>query len=327
MIALLKTGINRYLISLLLIPAELFSQPFAPPADQQGTTAIAADNPFITGWAESCLVTRGPAIITNPDSLEVTFGEPEDATGRAGEGKVVSLGDGGYAILHFSDPISNGPGPDFAVFENAFTDSFLELAFVEVSSDGSNFFRFTAVSLTQTEEQVGTYGSIDARNIDNLAGKYRSGYGTPFDLEDLDGVPGLDMMSIYWIKIIDVVGILDEQAGSKDINGNLINDPWPTPFASGGFDLDAVCMIAGNVSSVGKQAGKLCTIYNTLFENYLEVEGIRSSPFTIANMNGIIMRQGTVYEGYNRIDTKNLLPGIYVLSIGDQMPSRIIKFL
>lgn len=117
------------------------------------------------------------------------------------------------------------------MFENAFTDSFLELAFVEVSSDGSNFFRFTVVSLTQTEEQVGTYGSIDARNIDNLAGKYRSGYGTPFDLEDLDGVPGLDMMSIYWIKIIDVVGILDEQAGSKDINGNLINDPWPTPFA------------------------------------------------------------------------------------------------
>ena len=76
------------------------------------------------------------------DSVIVDFGEPEDATGMAGDGRVVSLGDGGVAILTFDTPLSDGPGPDFAVFENAFLETFLELAFVEVSSDDVNYFRF-----------------------------------------------------------------------------------------------------------------------------------------------------------------------------------------
>ena len=58
---------------------------------------------------------------------------------------VVSLGDGGSITLTFAHPLSDGTGPDLAVFENAFNDTFLELAFVEVSSDGANFVRFPAI--------------------------------------------------------------------------------------------------------------------------------------------------------------------------------------
>ena len=36
------------------------------------------------------------------------------------------VGDGGSAILTFDTPIANGPGFDFAVFENGFSDTFLE---------------------------------------------------------------------------------------------------------------------------------------------------------------------------------------------------------
>jgi hypothetical protein len=297
-------SIRIKILLLLLIPGYLYSQPYAPPAGQQGTTAIPAGSPFITRWADSCRVTRGPAIITNPDSLAVIHGEPADATGRAGDGRVVSLGDGGNATLYFNEPVTDGQGPDFAVFENAFTDSFLELAFVEVSSDGINFFRFDAVSLTPTDEQVGPYGSLDARNINNLAGKYRSGYGTPFDLEELGEPAGLDIAAIHWIRIVDVIGILDEKAGSKDAQGNMINDPWPTPFASGGFDLDAAGVISGYISSVEQQTGKF---------------------YRIINMNGVIMLQGQIDAGYNRIDARNLPPGIYIMSIKDQNPERIIK--
>ena len=81
----------------------------------------------------------------------------------------MSLGDGGVAILTFKYPIKNETGNDFAVFENSFNDTFLELAFVEVSSDGIHYFRFPAVSNTQDTLQMGNDASIDARHLNNLA--------------------------------------------------------------------------------------------------------------------------------------------------------------
>jgi hypothetical protein len=57
-----------------------------------------------------------------------SYGDDSCALGPA-DNNVVSLGDSGYAIVKFDIPISDGPGFDFAVFENAFDDEFLELAF------------------------------------------------------------------------------------------------------------------------------------------------------------------------------------------------------
>ena len=106
------------------------------------------------------------------------------AIGTPGNG-IVSLGDGGYAVLSFERPIKNGPGWDFAIFENSFSDTFLELGLVEVSSDGLNYFQFESTSLTQDTLQIDAFGSINPEMINNLAGKYRATFGTPFDLEEL----------------------------------------------------------------------------------------------------------------------------------------------
>jgi hypothetical protein len=112
-------------------------------------------------------------------------------------------------------------------------------------ADGERFVRFPSVSLTPTDEQVDGFGSLDPTNIHNLAGKYRQGYGTPFDLEDLADSTGIDINNIRFVKIIDVVGCIQPEYASYDSEGNIVNDPWPTPFYSGGFDLDAVCVING----------------------------------------------------------------------------------
>ena len=88
--------------------------------------------------------------------------------GKAGDGAIVSLGDAGVAVLTFSTPIRNGQGPDFAVFENAFSNTFLELALVEVSSDGQNFVRFDAISNTDTTLQIGGFGHVDATNLEHV---------------------------------------------------------------------------------------------------------------------------------------------------------------
>ena len=133
------------------------------------------------------------------------------------------------------------------MFENAFNDTFLELAFVEVSSNGIDFYRFRATSNTQTSVQIGTFDNIgNATQLNNLAGKYRGRYGTPFDLEELKDKPNLNVNAVTHVKIIDVVGSINSLYAMYDQNNNPVNDPFPTPFPSGGFDLDAVGVLYEN---------------------------------------------------------------------------------
>jgi len=182
-------------------------------------TGIYKGNSNLIVWAEDCNVVRGLKNIADPNLGYVFYGSESDATGQA-EGTisdVVSLGDGGIATLTFDETIyiTNGAGYDFAVFENGFpvddSNNFhLELAFVEVSSDGNNFFGFDAVSLTLTNVQVGNETGLDHTNVHNFAGKHPKGYGTQFDLEELKDVSGLlDVNSITHVRIIDVVGFVE----------------------------------------------------------------------------------------------------------------------
>lgn len=241
---------NKY-ITIIFVAFLGFSkaQTYAPAAGETGTTAIAHDSTIIKSWATHVEIERGFVNISDTSvyyqgSNKATFGAPVDAIGPASNisTDAVSLGDSGIAIVTFLTPIMNGTGPDFAVFENGVTNTFLELAHVEVSSDGINYVRFPSHSLTQTNNEIGGFGMVQPTDIHNLAGKYKVGFGTPFDLEELSDSTGIDINSITHIKIIDVVGSLDEH-GTHDAQGNLINDPFPTPFGTGGFDLNAVGVI------------------------------------------------------------------------------------
>lgn len=221
--------------------------PYAPAAGQTGSTAIANTDPSIVAWASSFAdLVRGPLDIADPGAGLASYGTGNEALGFAdgNAANVVSLGDGGRITLAFAHPIFDGPGFDLAVFENGFSDTFLELAFVEVSSNGTDFARFPAVSLTQSSQQVASFGALDPTDINDLAGKYRAGFGTPFDLAELAGAsPSLDIDNINFVRIVDVVGSIDPAYGTFDSLGNPVNDPYPTAFASGGFDLDGVAAI------------------------------------------------------------------------------------
>lgn len=233
---------NSSLLFFLLLIQVAVAQ-FAPPAGQPGTTAMYKDSTAFIAWATGSKIIRGYLDISDPGSGYTTTGDSTSVIGKATGNSLVSLGDGGSAIVTFKFPIANGAGYDFAVFENSFNDTFLELAFVEVSSDGVTFFRFPATSNTQDTLQMDNAANMDARLINNLAGKYRASYGTPFDLQELAGIPGLDINNITHVKLIDVVGSILPTYATHDKNGKKINDPWPTPFASSGFDLDAVGVI------------------------------------------------------------------------------------
>ncbi len=227
---------------------------FAPQAGVNGTTAMHKDSSAFVAWATAGTINRGWQDISDTTLGKAQVGDETYIPGPAGNG-IVSLGDGGEAIITFAKPIKNGVGFDFAVFENGFIDqtlkpgtAFLELAFIEVSSDGINYFRFSSTCLNDTTTQIDSYEGIDATKLNNLAGKYIANYGTPFDLDELKNTPGLDVMNITHVKIIDVVGSITNKFTTRDSYSNKVNDPWPTPFSQSGFDLDAVGVIHQNTN-------------------------------------------------------------------------------
>jgi len=218
-------------------------------AGRPGSTALHKDSTAIVAWAQGCMLDRGFMNVANPSLGKTTVGDETMCIGKAGTNGVASLGDGGTATLPFATPIVNGAGPDFAVFENGFLYAFdsalayLELAFVEVSSDGVHFVRFPSASFTDTITQLDPYGTLDASKLNNLAGKYVFPYGTPFDLEELKNEPALDVNHITHVRVVDVTGSVNAIYAQRDATGRIINDPWPTDFPNGGFDLDAVAVI------------------------------------------------------------------------------------
>lgn len=242
--------VSQWMLAGLASASSLAGGPYDGAAGTAGSLAVAHTDPGIAGWATGFAdLVRGLAQIDTPAYGHASFGVGEYSLGAVRRETqddvydVVSLGDGGRITLTFSEPLGDGPGWDFAVFENGFAGSFLELAFVEVSSDGVNFFRFDAYSETPTATQIGSFGVIDPTNVRNLAGKYVGGYGTPFDLAELAGrSPLLDVHAITHVRVIDVIGTIDPAYASTDALGRIVNEPWPTPFATGGFDLDGVAV-------------------------------------------------------------------------------------
>jgi hypothetical protein len=312
---------SAILIFALLLLTLIAKSQFPSAAGKPGSTAIHADSNIFINWASYCTVSRGWQDVSNQNLGFTTVGDSSFALGKAGVNGVVSLGDGGSATLTFNYPIVNGNGWDFAVFENSFSDYFLELAFVEVSSDGINFFRFPSTSLTQTDVQVGTFDTLNPEKINNLAGKYRALYGTPFDLQELDNMPGLNVNNITHVKIIDVVGSLQSAFASYDKNGNKINDPWNTPFPSGGFDLDAVGVIHNVTTKVQEKlpiisfqvfpnpASQFVTVrLNNLNENLLEEVDLMDIFGKKINISSEKIHMNEIY-----LDVSSLNNGLYYL--------------
>ncbi len=246
------------------------------PADPQDPNAVI--NPIFRGWA-TAIVSYEPA-----PSVTAQWADPNKALGPATGNKldIVSLGDlnqellnqgtpPGRVTLSFDEPIRQGSGYDFVVFENGFISAatyntgsvegqmFTELGYVEVSSNGVDFVRFPAVSLTPAP--TGPYGTVEISNLYNLAGKHPNAggicTGTPFDLreiaDDPDVVSGLvDINNIRYVRIVDIPGSGDfydrasahpdprsESAAERYPHNHPIYDAWVT-FGSGGLDLEAV---------------------------------------------------------------------------------------
>ena len=317
-------------IFLVILPTLSVAQ-FAPPAGEAGTTAINADSSVFVAWATGCVVERGPMRIDRPEMGVVSYGVEADALGKADSTSFLSLGDGGNVVVTFDSPIYNGPGPDFAVFENPLESQaepgmfFLELAFVEVSSDGEHFFRFPSYSNIPYETQMGSFGCTDPRLVHNLAGKYAPYYGTPFDLDDLPEDGLLDKNRITHVRMVDVLGCIQPEYATYDSQGHIVNDPWPTPFWSSGFDLDAVGVIH-DLAHLGVDVSLSLSVnvYPNPVSGMLRVEAEQFSSITLCSLSG----QRVLTSESPSVDLSPLPEGMYLAWIeagGNWVVKKIVK--
>ena len=312
------------LILMAMVPMVVWAQ-FAPAAGQPGTTAMHADSSAFVAWATGCVAEPGPMNITNPSAGLAGQGWPASNVIGAPQGTmgVTCLGDGGMATVTFASPICNRPGPDFAVFENGFENAqaagmyFLELGFVEVSSDGENFFRFPAISMVQTETQIGGMGCIDPQQIHNFASKYEAMYGTPFDLDEIPDNPLLNKNNITHVRVVDVIGNIDPAYCTYDSQGHPVNDPWPTPFASCGMDLDAVGVIhdiehfPNPPQGIEENENVMISIYPNPAHDNLFVNAANIQRVEMYSVTGQLVLSSTD----NELNVSGLEPGVYFIRV------------
>ncbi|MFC5195701.1 DUF5074 domain-containing protein [Bizionia hallyeonensis] len=316
-VGVIPNGVYKHIMPLGVYP---------PAAGQIGSTAIETNSALFVDWASGATVTRGLTNIADSGSGYATIGTESNVTGVANNA-IISLGDGGNAILTFDTPITDGSGYDFAVFENSFSDTFLELAFVEVSSDGVNYFRFPSHSQTQTDTQVGGFGAVDATYINNLAGKYRAGFGTPFDLNDIPNNPLLDKTRITHVKVVDAIGTIDPAFATYDSYGNMVNDPYPTPFGSGGFDLDAVGVINQVSLSIADTKLTELKIYPNPASSFFNIKGVNGvMDMDMYDITGKLVKQ-LKNTSLKTIDISSLKQGVYVVKITSQNKNGLYKLI
>ena len=231
-----------FLWACCLAAAPLVAGPYSPGPESFGSVAIDAfedadmtlENPELVAWANAFLnYLPGPNVSQTWQTPWGALG-PSDDTGYAGNTiTIVTLGDGGSITLSFANPILDTDGFDLVVFENGVSTTagrgFFELAFVEVSSNGTDFYRFSGRSTTPQPTSPYAFLELDPTNLDGMAGKYPATYGTPFDFA------WLGLTSVSHVRIVDILG----NGETLDADGKPIFDPYPTS-GSAGFDLDAV---------------------------------------------------------------------------------------
>ena len=322
---------SHRIILLTVFLSSIFTAAFAQYdgiVGSEGCQAINLDDNRIVAWATGCQIQRGYFDIAK-NKRKTYYGNDTDAIGKATSIEtehVVSLGDSGVATLTFNYPITNGEGYDFAVFENSLNNTFLELAFVEVSSDGERFVRFPAVSNTPCNKQVpGTVGPVDATKIYNLAGKYKIGWGTPFDLEELKDSSGLDIYHITHVRVVDAIGTIDSAYASRDSRGNMVNDPYPTPYLTGGFDLSGVGVLHQKVN-VEEPIGSKCRLYPNPCRDHFTCQNTSGRPITVTlhSSNGSRLKQWIQTEETHHVNCSDLPNGIYWIRIEQEIYKLVI---
>ncbi|MEZ5979177.1 MAG: hypothetical protein R3F34_13270 [Planctomycetota bacterium] len=205
-----------------------------------------------------------PGPFTGPpfDDPLHALGGPTGGGLLTGSLDVVTLGIGGSLTLGFDRTITDGPGADFTVFENAIgvqSEAYLtvysEVVFVEVSTNGVDWARFpvdyegpNATTGQYNGMRWGTYARM-AGDVPTASNVLTNGIdpfdpvvsgGNAFDLRDLEQDPAVvagkvNLRRIHFVRLVDC-----ENGMWVDVEGETI---WDNGGLTGSADIDAVAVL------------------------------------------------------------------------------------
>ena len=114
-----------------------------------------------------------------------------------------------------------------------------------------------------------------------------------------------------------MVGSIAPQYARHDSRGHVINDPYPTNFASSGFDLDAVGVIHQSVDSSSCIPGSgMVSMYPSPMSDHLHImsESPSQSHLIITDMDGRVMENAD-FQDEIALYTQEWNAGIYCVRV------------
>jgi hypothetical protein len=137
-------------------------------------------------------------------------------------------------------------------------------------------------------------------------------------LGELSGRPGLNINAVTHIRIVDVIGAISG-SGSRDAAGRRINDPFPTPFPSSGFDLDAVGVLhMAPTAIIGQNGLSAIAVYPNPAGAAITIsipEEAGKGSLTLFDMAGRQLLTRSLSPGAMLIPLDGFSPGSYYLTI------------
>ena len=135
----------------------------------------------------------------------------------------------------------------------------------------------------------------------------------------LSSFPELNINAITHVRLVDVVGSNQNAFCSRDAGGRKVLDPWPTPFPSCGFDLDAVGVIHHNdPAATQKVNDAIYQVYPQPADGFQQVviqdEIINFTLLSIAGSKVAGVNVLKNQQGF-QIDTSTLQNGTYYMCI------------
>jgi hypothetical protein len=109
------------------------------------------------------------------------------------------------------------------------------------------------------------------------------------------------------------VGDVDGPHTSFDDSGNAINDPFPTEFHSGGFDLDAVGILNG-VLGIKDETLLQLSVYPNPANGVVTINSDNTGVLVITDLNGKILKE-IQHNKLSQINLDQFQKGVYLLQL------------
>ena len=137
-------------------------------------------------------------------------------------------------------------------------------------------------------------------------------------------LPATAFDSIVYVRVIDAIGTIDPQYATYDAFGHMVNDPWPTNFASSGFDLSGVGVIHQKPVGIDNHEMPQVFAYPNPCNGTLYIINENAENVSLFDMNGILLRMVDNGETHITLNMQSYPAGLYLLKVGNGV-KKILK--